>query len=186
MLRGAAFASGGCGEVLDDMLRRIHAIGLVHERLYIEEDSHRIDFGAYLNDLARSLVTSYAMEDRVTVRVVTGEAWLALNAAVPLSLIATEVVTNALKHAFPDGRTGAIDVRFVDRGSEGSLLEIRDNGVGLAEPASRSGLGLGLVRRLAGQLNGEVSFEHRDGASFSLRLPPAPEPSEATAEQYGS
>jgi two-component sensor histidine kinase len=174
MLRGAAFADSGCGEVLEEMLRRIHAIGLVHERLYLEEDSHRIDFGAYLTDLARSLATSYAMEDRVVVRVTASETCLSLNAAVPLSLIATEVMTNALKYAFPDGRSGAIDVRFADRGPEGSLLEIRDNGVGLTA-GSRSGVGLGLVRRLAGQLNGEVSFEDRGGASFSLRLPPAPE-----------
>ena len=87
------------------------------------------------------------------------------------------MVTNALKHGFPDGRSGAIELAFHDLGPRGSLLEIKDTGIGLppGQTAAPAGLGLGLVHKLAAQLDGRPTFDSRAGTAFALRIP-KPEP----------
>jgi two-component sensor histidine kinase len=172
-MKGKELSALGSQQIVDDVVRRIHAIGLVHETLYLKDDSHRIDFSAYLADLAKSLVLSYSMDAQVETRVVSAGGWLGLNEAIPLSLIVTEVVTNALKHAFPDGRRGSIELGFYNLGAEGNLLKIRDSGVGLPARAipAEAKLGLTLVQKLTTQVGGRATFEASAGTTFTLRFP---------------
>ena len=98
---------------------------------------------------------------------------LALDAATPVALIINEVITNALKHAFPDGRSGEILV-MLDEVADGQTLVIQDNGVGLpADHGRRPGtsMGMRLVETLARQIEARIRFEAAAGVRFTLLLP---------------
>lgn len=171
LLKGKALLGAGGQPVIDDILRRIKAISLVHETLYLKNDSHRIDFSAYLADLAQALAASYGMAGRIDIRVTTDGGHLGLNEAIPVGLIATEVLTNSLKHAFPTGRTGRIDIAFTNEEGQNTLA-IRDNGVGLPceQPQRRRGAGLTLIERIVAQVGGQASYDRDDGTTFTLRF----------------
>jgi two-component sensor histidine kinase len=93
---------------------------------------------------------------------------------VPSGLIVQELVSNALKHAFPGGRRGQITVSLKQNGGDGFALGVRDDGVGLPEgarPEMSSSLGLRLVRILAEQVNATVECKSATGAEFSINFP---------------
>ena len=113
---------------------RVRAMALVHEKLYAYGDLARLDFRQYLQDLMPELVRGYDLEPgRVAVRIEAPEMRLDVNMAIPLALIANELVTNSLKHAFPEGRLGDITVRACTAapGSGQALLVVADDGVGM-------------------------------------------------------
>ena len=111
---------------------------------------------------------------------------LSTEQALPLGLIANELICNALKHAFPGERTGAIDVAtryLTDNVESGQSLDegwcelvVRDNGVGLkADFEARGSMGMRLVRLLVQQLRGELQIENTAGPVFVIRFPLKPE-----------
>jgi two-component sensor histidine kinase len=106
----------------------------------------------------------------VTLSCDLGEADLPVDVAVPFGLMANEIITNALKHAFPDDRRGHLSVRLA-RAEKRLDLTLADDGVGSAVSmqAGGSGLGMRLVRRLADQIGAEVTFEG-NGAGTTCRI----------------
>lgn len=158
--------------IFRDTLQRISAMALVHDALYQKEDSSFIDVSALLRALADTLLGSYGMTDRATVTIGSTGGHIDLNGAIPLALIAAEVMGNALKHAFSDGRRGQLHAAFVPgQDGEPHLLTIRDNGIGISDEAldqNRIGAGLTLVKALARQLRGRTEFRRRDGTIFTL------------------
>jgi len=106
---------------------RIHALGLIHEKLYQKKNFDRIDFGTYVRELMDDLLVAYSLDARdIDLEVCAREVSLDVDKAIPCALILNELVSNALKHAFPDGREGKIRVVF-DREEDGPV------------PARRSG-----------------------------------------------
>ncbi|WP_051340702.1 sensor histidine kinase [Azospirillum halopraeferens] len=173
ILKAGRLADGAARQMVDEMVERIRAMSLVHEALYQRDDSARIDFGAYLRTLVEGLQRTYGTGDRVRLRVdAAAGCALDLDAAIPAGLITTEVVSNALKHAFPAGRSGTVTITFARDDDGASRLTVRDDGPGLpgAEP-SAAGAGLGLVRALAAQLHGRTAFHSDGGAVFELVFP---------------
>ncbi|AWK89677.1 sensor histidine kinase [Azospirillum thermophilum] len=161
-------------EAFNDTLRRITAMSLVHEALYQYEATSEIDFDRYLRSLCGALVDSFGAGERITVTVETEDASLHLDRAVPLGLIAVEALSNALKHAFPGNGSGEIAVSFrTAREGRPGILAVRDNGVG-QEPSAGKGTGLGLVRAIAKQVNGQIEITGGDagrrGTSFMLHF----------------
>jgi two-component sensor histidine kinase len=147
--------------ILLDIQGRISAMSLIHETLYESENLARVDFLAYLAALARSLESAIGPAGRDFSFRCRGEAIeLPIDCAVPLGLIANELLTNAVKYAFPPEWRGEARVAAVTgRTMEGRpYLEIEDNGVGLgaASEGGPSGLGLKLVRLLSEQLHGKL------------------------------
>jgi len=140
---------------------RIRSMALIHERLYQSKNFSRIDAGEYIRDLSHYLISSYAVDtERISLHIDAGDVCLEINRAVPCALIINELISNSLKHAFPDGRRGDISVR-VSREGDWITLEVADTGIGM--PAgmdfrSAETLGLQLVNLLARQLNGRISF----------------------------
>ncbi|MBL8966285.1 MAG: HAMP domain-containing protein [Spirochaetaceae bacterium] len=125
-------------EALRDPKARIHAMALVHDRLYQSGDFASLDFGAYIEDLAGDLYFSYAVDPaRISMRVEAGHLNLDIDRAIPCGLILNELMTNALKYAFPDReRKGRILVRL-DEADGRVILEVEDDGVGLPpDPAA--------------------------------------------------
>ena len=154
---------------------RVHAMAAIHELLYQAGDVSRINASDYVGGLVNNLFSSYGVSRasvRFHLRVVP--LGLDLDTAVPLGLIVTELVTNALKHAFPAGRPGNLTLQL-GTGADGLIvLSVADDGVGLPpdfDPARARSLGLRLVNRLARQLGGVVAAERTQGTIFHVSFP---------------
>jgi two-component sensor histidine kinase len=167
-----AVENPGDREQLADLGRRIQALSALQEEFYRSEDFRRVDFAGFLERLAGSLVGLTGGR----VRLVSGldAVELPVDLAVPFGLIANEIITNALKHAFPHERTGCLSVTLEAR-ADRAILTIADDGAGYPadlDLSAVSSLGMRLVRRLAEQIEGEVSFERREaGATCRISVP---------------
>jgi len=151
---------------------RIKAMALIHEKLYESSDIASIDFGKYVNDLSVHLFNSYLIDPGcITLNVDTGGISMGIDRAIPCGLIINELVSNALKHAFPDNRPGEISIRF-DVEEDGRItLAVADNGIGMPEgidPAHSATLGLQLVSMLARQLRGRIEMANNRGTSWEI------------------
>lgn len=167
-------------EALQDTGNRVRSMALLHEVLYHSESLARIDFAVYSKEICAHLLRSLgASAPQATLDNRIGPIGLPLEQSVPCGLIINELVSNALKHAFPGGRSGTISLEL-GQTEEGILsLRISDDGVGLPpgfDPSKTTTLGLRLVARLANQLNGNFAVAERDdsGTSFQVVFP-APE-----------
>jgi len=164
-------------EVLQDMGNRVHSMALLHEILYRSDNLAQIHLADYVEKLCAQLLRSSGVENgRINVVRNVENISLSMEQAVPYSLIVNELVSNALKHAFPDGRSGEIRVstRLTDDGQIN--LNIVDNGIGIAsgdDPTQKTTLGLQLVSRLARQLRGRLAFGRgKDcGVCFNVDFP---------------
>ena len=150
---------------LKDALDRIQSMGLVHQTLYERNLASNVDLGVYFGRLAEALVGSYGQgQGSVSVQVEV-EGSLDLDRAVPLGMLANEALSNALKHAFPDGRSGSVSISLT---RDDSLwhFTIRDDGVGMPSKPSK-GIGLSLIKALTRQLNGRSAVT-RDGGTVVI------------------
>jgi PAS domain S-box-containing protein len=153
---------------------RVRTLALIHEKLYGSADLSKIPFDEYISDLATSLVSSYlGPSSRVRLDLDLERIPLGIETSIPLSLILNELISNALKHAFPGGREGRIAIRL--KRSESSSLEVsvRDDGVGMpgdlaVETAGT--LGLQLVGVLVRQLRADLNIHREGGTKFRITL----------------
>jgi PAS domain S-box-containing protein len=153
---------------------RIRSMALVHELLYQSQDLAQIDFVSYVHKLTRHLLHSYLSDvSRVSLEIVASSLLLDIDMAIPCGLIINELVSNSLKHAFPNNRTGKIYV-ILERDSDGLYTVIvRDDGVGLPEGLNvhrTETLGLQLVTSLAGQINATIGLQRHNGTTFEIRF----------------
>ncbi len=159
--------------LLTEVGARIETVSRLHRLLAEAARGRAPDLGSYLGDVARTVVSSLTSSGRDDQLHADVEACsLPANQALSVGFIVGELVTNAVKYAHPGGAIGAIRLRC-HKGPEGeTLVDVSDDGVGLPEgfdPMDQGGLGLRLVRSLANQLGGELSF-HQDGLGLSVRL----------------
>ncbi|HRY53395.1 MAG TPA: PAS domain S-box protein [Spirochaetia bacterium] len=158
-----------------DVSRRLASMALVHGQFYGSEDLASIDFGLFLRQSADWLRSEYpAFGDKLSVATGGEEVRLDLAQAIPAALACTELIVNAVRHAYPPGlEAGPIVVAVARRGCEVEL-SVRDEGAGLPEgfdPAGASSLGIILVRGLAAQLGGSIEFRSGGGTLALLRFP---------------
>ncbi len=160
--------------MFEESQNRVHSISLVHEMLYRTADLSRIDIAEYLRTLITHLTDDWKQgvgSIRVTVEAVGVQ--LAVDAAIPCGLIVNELVTNALKHAFPNARAGLIRVSVILEPAGWLTLTVQDDGVGMPEKLDlrRSGsLGLELVNALVRQLHATIDVRRNAGTSFEIRF----------------
>src|SRR5579872_1806845 len=115
--------------MFEESQNRVHSISLVHEMLYRAGDLARVDFGDYLRTLTSHLADGWSNSDRsVTVSVEAAGVQLAVDTAIPCGLIVNELVTNALKHAFPNGSSGTIRVCAVFQPDGRLAVVVQDDG----------------------------------------------------------
>ena len=162
-------------EALKESHNRVQAMALIHEMFYRSESLACIDFGDYIRSLTQHLTSSYGATERaIELAVEVAPVSLNLDTAIPCGLIINELVTNALKHAFPHGGGGRIVVELRAVADQHYCLSVRDNGLGLPADLrveeTRS-LGLRLVRTLTEQLDGKLAFASNGGAKFEITLP---------------
>ena len=155
---------------------RVGAIATVHATLYHGEDVRSVEFGAFLDTLCRNLAAAAGAEARgIAVTVEAEPVRVPTDRAIALSLVVNELVTNAFKHAFPEGRGGTVRVALRREGTDRIALEVADDGTGTGggglegDVVASGGLGQRLVDALARQLGAEMRCDD-DGAGFGVRL----------------
>ncbi|MCC6398218.1 MAG: PAS domain S-box protein [Bacteroidetes bacterium] len=160
-------------EAYADSIRRIRSMALVHEKLYRSQDVPQIDYREYLHSVAEDLHHSLR-RDGVELRVEAEPIMLGIDVAVPCGLIANELVSNALKHAFPGGNHGTVLVSF-KRLRDGMLqLEVQDNGVGFPaalDVRTISSMGMSIIRTLTEQISGSLTLDRAEGTRFTVVFP---------------
>jgi PAS domain S-box-containing protein len=159
---------------------RLNAMARVHDLLSKSESSQRVDLATYVTDVCGALRPITENDDRIQLEVCLEESLpIDANTAVPLGIVLTELVTNAVKYAFPPPSTGTISVGMRARQQGWTELIVKDDGVGLSHMREGS-LGLGLVRSLVEQINGKIEFGSGPGLKVTISFPnephPAPEP----------
>lgn len=153
---------------------RINSMALIHESLYQSEDIAKINFSDYIQRLTNNLSAVYS-KDLDSVRVLTKvkDVYLDINKAIPCGLIINELVTNAMKHAFPNGKIGEILVQMEKDDHLRHALTIRDNGKGIPKNFNfhtTTTLGMMLVNELTLQLNGTIELKREQGTEFIIRF----------------
>ncbi len=160
----------GLKNVFEDSQHRINTMALIHEELYNSGDLAHIDFETYARSLANNLLGTYSPRG-VLIDVEVDALPLNLDRAIPMGLIINELVSNALKYAFPGNRTGRISIALETIDDNSFVLKVSDDGVGIKGEINQknpSTLGLKLVYTLAMQLKGRVELDRENGTSFSI------------------
>lgn len=161
---------------LMDSQNRVKTISLTHQILYQSQDFAHIDAGEFIASLTHNLVQSYGMDRaRIDLELDVDPLILSMNRSLPLGLIVNELVSNALKHAFPENRTGKLTVSLKAENASRAMLAVTDTGVGL--PSGRTGregetLGLRLLEALASQIEADLKVRACNPTSFQLIFDP--------------
>jgi two-component sensor histidine kinase len=162
---------------------RIRALATLHRHLYAHGELHTIDMREFLEELCQQLLQAMGETPgggRIALAIEAPELRISSDQAVPIALLVTEAVSNAVKYAFPGGRSGHISVRLdLTRdasGQEKALLSIDDDGVGIpagrseTESGTRDGLGLQLIRGFARQLGSALVVAEGDGTHYRVDI----------------
>jgi PAS domain S-box-containing protein len=171
-LQAARTEHSGAVSALRESQNRIRSMALIHERLYQSPNLASVDMGEYTRTLVSDLRHSHkATDSPVQLALNIEDIPLAVTEAIPCGLIINELVSNALKHAFPDGRTGQITIELKRNDDDSCLLLVSDDGIGIPEAVdfrNASSLGLTLINSLVKQLDGTVELDRRRGTSFRI------------------
>jgi len=153
-------------------------MSLVHEKLYRSEDLARVDFADYIQSLVVHLFQVYQIpSERIRRTYDLSPSVFGVDVSIPLGLILNELLVNALRHAFPDDRTGEIFIRLGEEQNGRHTLQVRDDGVGMPGPvdlAEAETIGFQLIGMLVEQIRGEVRIETGPGVSFTITFPDRP------------
>jgi PAS domain S-box-containing protein len=159
--------------VFQESQTRVRSMALVHERLYQSGDFSGINFRDYLPAVGKDLLFSYGRTD-IGLSIEGEDVHLAIDSAIPCGLIVSELISNCLKHAFPDGRRGTITVELHTQGEESVRMVVRDDGVGFPPDKVLTdirSMGMTLVLGLVQQLDGTVTLDRSHGTGFIMEFP---------------
>jgi two-component sensor histidine kinase len=153
----------------DNMRSRIQVMAGIHENLYKSESLSAVNMGRQISSLCENLGQLDPQPHHIEIVADTEYLCCSIDVAVPLGVLANEIIINAVKHAFPDDRPGRIEVSF-RQGWNGVALTVRDNGIG--DTGHRgNGIGKELIAALADQLKAEVSVDAASGTTVHIVLP---------------
>jgi len=158
-------------QVMVETQNRVRAMSFVHEKLYQSEDLSHIDISDYTRYLVTQLFASYSVNSQqVSLNLDSKKIMLNIDTAIPVGLIINELVSNSLKHAFPDGRKGEISIA-IQREDHTLTILFKDNGIGIPEDfdwRNTTSLGLQLVITLVDQLDGTIELDRSSGTMFTI------------------
>jgi PAS domain S-box-containing protein len=161
-------------QVLRDCRERVYAMALLHDQLHRARDLSSVDLSEYLKNVASSLFCSYGVDSaRIELRLHLQNITVAFDTAIPCGLIVHELVSNSLRHAFPDGAGGRVSLNLRARTGGRVELTIADDGIGCHEctgGTSGKSLGLRLVTLLAEQMEAGVERSTTEGTQYRIRF----------------
>lgn len=173
-------------EIFTDSQQRIRSMALVHNKLYQSENLAKIDFTGYIESLTSTLFQAYATTDNISFSIDVEDIQLSIDVAIPCGLILNELVSNSLKHAFPEGtprfrrehpenRGKECEIKITLRSADDNDIEliVSDNGVGIPEDLdfrNTESLGLQLVVALVNQLEGNIELNRTAGTEFRIKF----------------
>jgi PAS domain S-box-containing protein len=160
--------------IFEDIQNRVKSMALIHESLYHTGDLEHFNLARYIGNLSTHLRQAYRAEtSHIRLHTELEELAFDVDTAIPCGLILNELLTNALKYAFPDGRTGAIHIEL--RAEAGYVtLRVHDTGIGFPEDLdfrNTDSLGLQLVGMLTEQLGGTMTLVRERGTTFTVTFP---------------
>ncbi len=174
-MQGDVLSDTQAAAALRDSQRRIASMAHIHELLYSGQRMDQLDFAQYTRTLVGDLLQSFdGLGQGITARLNTAQVFLKVDQAIPCGLILNELVTNAVKYAYPSGAGGEIFVELRESPQGVVTLSVADRGIGL--PAgfdwqNAKSMGLPIVDLLANQLAGTLRVETNPGATFNIEFP---------------
>lgn len=158
---------------IKDSLRRMQAMSLIHQRLYQDENMNTISMPEYIDDLVKYLHESFEADNHIVFEQAIEPVELDVSQVLPLGLILTESIVNAIKYAFLNGEQGIVQISLGHDGPEHLVLKISDNGIGLPaglDTMEHNSLGLDLIQGLSKQLKGSFQIENNNGVHITVRF----------------
>ena len=156
-------------EVLNQSKARVHAIAMIHQKLYQNDTLGQVDFKSYLDEI---LTTQHLINNNLQYYLDSEVVLLHLDIAVPLGIVVSELFTNALKHAYHNIENPTLNVSLKSQNKEFELL-IKDNGVGFKEDfhlENQSTLGMEIITTLIDQIDGDLFIYNDNGACFKINF----------------
>ena len=156
---------------IHDSQHRVHAMSLIHQKLYGSENISSIDMSFYVRELVSYLRDSFDTGQRIRFEFNVEPLELDVSQAIPVGLILNEAITNSLKYAFPDDMEGVITISFSNNGHDNYLLTISDNGIGMpvhVKDKKSGSLGMSLMDGLSEDLDGKFSIENNNGTTIKI------------------
>jgi two-component sensor histidine kinase/ligand-binding sensor domain-containing protein len=165
-------------QVFEESKNRIRSMTLIHENLYQTRDLARINVPEYIRELVAHFINTYEnLMERITPRIQVDNISLNMDTAIPIGLILSELISNALKHAFPHGEEGEVHIILRSQPDGTAVLRVSDNGVGLPRDMDvhqDQSLGLQLVTLLTHQVKGTLEMDGGSGTTVTITFPYTP------------
>jgi PAS domain S-box-containing protein len=162
---------GKARQALQESIARVRTMAMIHTQLYQSQDLTKVDFGFFIRDLIGNISQSYGRaESHVKINVDTDKTRFGIDASIPCGLILNELVSNALKHAFPNEKEGKINITMRSK-DDRVALTVQDNGIGFPTSVDFTkvkSLGLQLVNALVGQMNGKIDIQVDGGTTWTI------------------
>ena len=156
---------------IHDSQHRVHAMSLIHQKLYGSENVSSIDMSFYIRELVSYLADSFNTGQRIRFELKIEPLELDVSQAVPVGLILNEAITNSIKYAFPNGENGVISITLSPTEPDHCLLIISDNGIGMPprlDNKKPGSLGMSLMAGLSEDLDGTFSIENNNGTIIKI------------------
>ncbi|MDN5204315.1 histidine kinase dimerization/phosphoacceptor domain -containing protein [Fulvivirgaceae bacterium BMA10] len=171
-LQSAQLTDANVVNVMQESQNRVQSMSMIHQKLYQGTNLSTIEMKGYFNNLGTHVLDSFGMEEQVNLTCEMQALELDVDTAIPLGLIVNELLTNALKYAFPDNRKGEVKLALEQKDKELLCLEVSDNGIGqsMNEKIGETGFGMRLVSLLCQQLQGKMNRMMKDGTSISFEF----------------
>ncbi len=165
-LQSAQLTDKASKEAMLASQNRVQSMGIIHQKLYQGTNLGAIEMKDYFINLSEGVLDTFNAEDKVKIECAMEELNLDVDTAVPIGLIVNELLTNALKYAFPKGSEGTINISLKEENND-LKLQVSDNGIGKTAGTAPKGTGFGtqLIRLLTQQLDGSLFEEHKKGTS---------------------
>ncbi|MBS7234014.1 sensor histidine kinase [Flavobacterium psychroterrae] len=160
-------------EAINSSQNRIHAMSLIHQKLYQSENLSIIDMPSYIFELAEYLKDSFEIRKSIRFVMDIDSFNLPLSHSIPIGLIFNEAVTNAIKYAFPDHKNGVITISLKTNDNKNYALIIQDNGIGLLDdfdPYNSPSLGIKLMSGLSDDIRGKFQILSENGTKITLEF----------------
>jgi PAS domain S-box-containing protein len=162
-------------KAIQESQNRIESISLIHKNLYTNPNIGKLDIAEYITNLVTGILLSYQIiPGQISLQTDIDSVILNVDQAIACGLIINELISNALKHAFPDKNTGQVNISLHKNKNHDIEMRIQDNGIGLADNIdwmTTSSLGLSLVYDLVTeQLEGSITIERHQGTIFNIQF----------------